>query len=123
MHSQRSFKVAEAATSRLVNVVSSRQTGFECEHPFIDKWIFTTEPPSARLPPRFLEEITYDSLLFHARRLLNLTTYRKIPKISPGAYIFQRLFSRGLSTEGNLRFKIDWASLIVGRKFTVFALF
>ena len=25
--------------------------------------------------------------------------------------------------EGNLRFKIDWVSLIVGRKFTVFALF
>ena len=25
--------------------------------------------------------------------------------------------------EGNLRFKIDWASLIAGRKFTVFALF
>ena len=25
--------------------------------------------------------------------------------------------------EGNLRFKIDWASLIVGRKFSVFALF
>ena len=25
--------------------------------------------------------------------------------------------------EGNLRFKFDWASLIVGRKFTVFALF
>ena len=25
--------------------------------------------------------------------------------------------------EGNLRFKIEWASLIVGRKFTVFALF
>ena len=25
--------------------------------------------------------------------------------------------------EGNLRFKIDWASLIVGRKFTVFPLF
>ena len=44
------------------------------------------------------------------------------------AYIFQRpflrgLYSEGLSTEGNLRFKIDWASLIVGRKFTVFALF
>ena len=30
---------------------------------------------------------------------------------------------RGLSTEGNLRFKIDWASLIFGSKFTVFALF
>ena len=25
--------------------------------------------------------------------------------------------------ERNLRFKIDWASLIVGRKFTIFALF
>ena len=25
--------------------------------------------------------------------------------------------------KGNLRFEIDWASLIVGRKFTVFALF
>ena len=25
--------------------------------------------------------------------------------------------------EGNLRFKIDWASLILGRKFTVFLCF
>ena len=25
--------------------------------------------------------------------------------------------------EGNLRFKIDWASLLAGRKFTVFSLF
>ena len=54
--------------------------------------------------------------------------YRKIPKISPGAYIFQRpffrgLYSSGLSTEGSLRFKIDWTSLIVGGKFIVFALF
>ena len=60
--------------------------------------------------------------------------YRKIPKISPGAYIFQRPFLRGLYLEGlinggkfafqnqlglysclylegNLRLKIDWASL------------
>ena len=49
--------------------------------------------------------------------------YRKIPKISAGAYSFQRPLFRGLSTDGNLRFKIDWASPIVGRKFTVFALF
>ena len=49
--------------------------------------------------------------------------YRKIPKISPGAYIFQRPFLRGLSTEGNLRFKIDRASLIAGNKSTIFALF
>ena len=30
---------------------------------------------------------------------------------------------RGLTTEKNLRLKINWASLIVGRKFTVSALF
>ena len=30
---------------------------------------------------------------------------------------------KGLSTEGNLRFKIDWASLIVESTSTVFALF
>ena len=26
---------------------------------------------------------------------------------------------RGVCTEGSLRFKIDWASLVLGRKFTV----
>ena len=62
-----------------------------------------------------------------------LKFYRKIPKINPGAYICQKpllrgLFldgayiRRGLFTEGNLRFKIYWASLIFGSKFTVFAL-
>ena len=35
-----------------------------------------------------------------------------------GAYIL-----RGLSTERNFRFKIDWASLIVGSKFTGLAVF
>ena len=57
-----------------------------------------------------------------------LNTYRKILKISPGAYVFQRPFGgayfwRGLSMEGNLCFKINWASLVVGRKLTIFALF
>ena len=52
---------------------------------------------------------------------------RKIPKISPGAYIFQRpflrgLYSKGLIYGGKFALKIDWASLIVGSKFTVFAL-
>ena len=47
----------------------------------------------------------------------------EIPKIRPGAYFFQRPFLRGLSMEGNLRLKIDWASVVVGRKFTGFALF
>ena len=37
-------------------------------------------------------------------------SYRKIPKISPGANIFQRFSLRGLYSEGNLRFKTDWAS-------------
>ena len=49
--------------------------------------------------------------------------YRKIPKISPRALFFQRPFLRGLSTKGNLRFKIAWACLIVEKKFTVFALY
>ena len=40
-----------------------------------------------------------------------------------GAYFWRGLNSEGLSTEGNLRSKIDWASLTFGRKFTVFALF
>ena len=55
-------------------------------------------------------------------------------KIRPGAYIFQRPFLRGLFLEGlifggayirkgNLHFKTDWASLIVGIKFTIFVLF
>ena len=38
--------------------------------------------------------------------------------IGGGAYI-----RSSLCTEGDLCFKIDWAGLIVGRKFTVFALF
>ena len=59
--------------------------------------------------------------------------YGKIPKISPGVYFLKAPFEglifggayirRGLSTEGNSRFKVDWASLIVRSKFTVFALF
>ena len=31
------------------------------------------------------------------------------------------MFYVGLLVSGNLRFKLDWASLIVGSKFTVFA--
>ena len=48
--------------------------------------------------------------------------YHKIPKKSPGAYIFRGLFLRSLSLEG-LMFTIDRASLKIGRKFTGFALF
>ena len=52
------------------------------------------------------------------KKKLFLATYLFEGLILRGAYI-----RRGLSTEGNLRFKIDWASLIVGSTFTVFALF
>ena len=52
----------------------------------------------------------------------------KFRKWAPGLIFFKSpfwgaYFWRGLSTEGNLRLKIDWASLcIVGSKFIVFAL-
>ena len=49
-------------------------------------------------------------------------SYRKIPKISPGAYIFQRPFSRGLFFE-LLIFGGKFVCLIVERKFALFALF
>ena len=50
-------------------------------------------------------------------------TCRKISKKSPGAFIFKGPFwgfyiRRGLYTEENLRFKIEWASPTVGSKFT-----
>ena len=53
-----------------------------------------------------------------------MSTYHKIPKISPGAYFWRGLYIwTGLSRERNSCFKINWASLIVGSKFTVFVLF
>ena len=55
-------------------------------------------------------------------------SYRKIPKMSPGAYIFQRPFLKGLYSEGlmyggKFAFKSRLCQLIVGRKFTIFSLF
>ena len=54
--------------------------------------------------------------------------YRKIPKISPGDYILQRPFLRGLFLEvlmygGKFAFQNRLGQLVVGRKFTIFALF
>ena len=94
------------------------------------KKILETHPriqpsPSTRIQKRL--QILRDLFCIQGR----VFGYRRIPKISPGAYIFQRLFlrglysdiRRGLSTEGNVRFKVDWASPIDGSKFTVLALF
>ena len=71
------------------------------------------------------ERVSFSPQHFKCYLQVCVMTYRKIPKISPGAYIFSKaLFGgpifggayirRGLSTEGNLRFNIDWASLIFG---------
>ena len=80
------------------------------------------------------ERVSFSPQHFKCYLQVCVMTYRKIPKISPGAYIFSKaLFGgpifgeayirRSLSTEGNLRFKLERASLIVGSEFTVFALF
>ena len=53
-------------------------------------------------------------------------TSRIAKSTSPGlsdTTFFARCIRSGLSTEGNLRFKIDWATLIVGSKFTFIAVF
>ena len=42
----------------------------------------------------------FSSLFFFFFELFSWFTYRKIPKISLGAYIFQRPFFRGLYSEG-----------------------
>ena len=49
--------------------------------------------------------------------------YRKIPKISPGLTFFKGPFEGLIFGGAYLRGEIDWASLIFGRKFTVFSLF
>ena len=66
-------------------------------------------------------------LKFHAPIWLSSHTV-KFRKLALGLIFFKgpfwgAYFWRGLSTEGNLRLKIDWASLIVGSKFTFFAFF
>ena len=75
------------------------------------------------LPRLILNFLCLLVLIFFNIKARRQRKYRKFPKINPGAYIFQRPFLRGLSTEGILRFKINWARLIVGSKFTVLALF
>ena len=70
---------------------------------------------STNLPPNIQRSVNF-------RNFAKL--YRKIPKISPrGLYFSKILFEglifggayirRDLCTEGNLRLKIDWASLIL----------
>ena len=80
-------------------------------------------------PQAILSKIMQNRLLGSTWMQLSANwSYCKLPKISPGLIFFKgpfwgSYFWRGLSTEGKLRFKIDWAGLIVGRKFTIFAFF
>ena len=86
-------------------------------------WVLNPTTPTPCFPAQLLFTMQSSCLSF-----LNdsgYENYRKIPKISPGAYIFQRpflkgLIRRGLSNDGNLRFTIDRASLTVGSKFICF---
>ena len=55
-----------------------------------------------------------------ASEMVFLLKYRKMPTFR-GAYI--RGGGGGLCTEGNWLLKINWASLTLGRKFTVFLCF
>ena len=86
-----------------------------------------------------LTDFKKKSTILQSRRLLRWLTHPRYGytikfQISPGGLYFSKALleglifgggynRRGLSMEGNLRSKIDWASLIVGGKFTVFALF
>ena len=101
-----------------------------------DIFSLKTEELKAELNKRGLKKSGNKCTLVERLRAAMISEHTvKCRKISPGAYIFQRPFlrglflegliyiRRGLSTEGNLPFKIDWASLIVGSKFAVFALF
>ena len=73
----------------------------------------------------------WESLLYrkdHFDFSVNWIYTAKFRKEAPGLIVFKDPFwgayiRRAFSTEGNLRFKTDLASLIVGRKLTVFALF
>ena len=40
-----------------------------------------------------------------------------------GLFLEGLIFKGASYMEGNLHFKIDWASIMIGRKFTIFALF
>ena len=76
-----------------------------CETQSLVPCLIDLSPPWTReLPFKYSSVLSYCHVIGKA---MLVEKYPKIPKISPGAYIFQR----GLCTEGNLRLKIDWAIL------------
>ena len=82
--------------------------------------------------PTLLYTFTHFQQQFHKPTLYQALRYRKIPRISPGAYIFQRPFLRGLFWRGQyseglmyggkFAFQIRLGWLAVGRKLAIFTL-
>ena len=104
-----------------INLRSMVSSFYPPPHPTPSQWWETQQ----KIERTLLKSVLFCWLGFNLfwPKLNKKGRYCKVPKISPGAYIFQRPFLRGLSTEGNWRFQIDWASLIVGSKFTIFTVF
>ena len=78
------------------------------QRPFFMHLVYPPPPPPP--PQNFAEQLSSISLG------MTVTLFEGL--IFGGTFI-----RRDLSTEGNLRFKTNWVSLIVGSKFTIFALF
>ena len=110
------------AVWKLLNEMNPCKLILQCRvGPSSKKWIFSScEPCSATAPECTLSSLTL-AHFSNLKRPPMHNTLREILKISPGAYIFQRPFlrgiflegphiRRGLCTEGNLCFQIDWAS-------------
>ena len=84
-------------------------------------WVWKTKSP--------LYCLRYDPLIIFQGQNHTVKFRKKAPGLCFSKASFEGLIfggayiRRGLSTEGNLRFKIDWASLIVGSEFTVLLCF
>ena len=78
------------------------------QRPFFVHLVYPPPPPPP--PQKFAEQLSSISLG------MTVTLFEGL--IFGGTFI-----RRDLSTEGNLCFKTNWVSLIVGSKFTIFALF
>ena len=80
-----------------VQGLQRKHEGHERDLVVVQKQVETLSAQSAKLQVAYQGEAI--NMLYFLYLLL-FSTYRKIPKISLGAYIFQRLFLRGLFLEG-----------------------
>ena len=88
-----------ANRSAPIQPANCQATGYKCRFrgDDYDTFFYDTRLPfGGKSFPEIFHHITQSVRRTTARIVL----YRKIPKISPGAYIFQRPFLRGLFLEG-----------------------